>query len=259
MSKLDFLTDDDAQGSDDAETLTPAEAQTSETPIEQTQDAPAEPAAPADPDPAAAAPAREEAHVPLSALLAVRDEMRELKAKMSQPPAAPQPPQPPVQEPVLYEDSSPAEIARYVAFQDEKRATAALNDRLDLSEELARDKHGDELVNQVQAWVAQRYAQNPAFRQEVLSQRNPYGFAVKQYQQDQLVQQVQDPAEFEQFRAWKAAQAAAGAPTPQAAPAALPNRIAPLPPRSLASAPSAGGLAVQVVDEDEGTVFAKKG
>lgn len=259
MSKLDFLTDDAPDATDEAETLDPVEATTTDMPAEQAPEPQAEPEAPAEPEDAAPT-TREEAQVPLSALLAVRDEMRELKAKLSQPQAAPQPNQPQAEEPVLYQDSTPAEIAQYLAYHEEKRAVAALNDRLDLSEELARDKHGDELVNQVQAWVAQKYAENPAFRQEVLSQRNPYGFAVKRYQQDQLVQQVQDPTEFEQFRAWKAAQANPAQPATTAAPAATPIRTAPTPPpRSLASAPSAGGLAVQVVDEDEGTVFAKKG
>lgn len=258
MSKLDFLTEDEgSEARDDAEELTPVESPETETPTEQALEPQAEPETPAEPAPTAAT--REEAQVPLSALLAVRDEVRDLKAKLNQPQAAPQPTQPQAEEPVLYADSTPAEIAQYLAFHDQRRAEAALSDRLDLSEELARDKFGDETVDQVQAWVAQKYAENPAFRQEVLSQRNPYSYAVKRYQQDQLLQQVQDPTELDQFRAWKAAQAA-GAMTQTAAPAASPHRTAPAtPPRSLASAPSAGGLATQVVDEDEGTVFAKKG
>lgn len=177
--------------------------------------APAQPEAPAAPPPG---------FVPVSVVQELRNEIRSLK---QQPPPQPQ---------YAPQDFEPEELTPEAYVQQQ-----ALNTRLDLSEELARDKFGDETVDQARDWALQKYQSNPAFKAEVLSQRNPYRYVVEAFKADQRAAKLNDLADddIEQFLAWKA-QRAAPAPQPAAAPAAPPPQPTP-PPRSLASAPNAGG------------------
>lgn len=129
----------------------------------------------------------------------------------------------------------------YAAYHQEQVAQAAMTVRLDISEDMARSKHGDEVVNSVLEWAQGRFAQSPAYRQEVLSQRNPYEYAVQAYQREQALASV-DPSELDAFRQWKAAQGQQP-PNPLSAPApvaAAPQSPVAPPPPSLNSAPSAG-------------------
>lgn len=165
-------------------------------------------------------PAKPEAQtVPLSVVKELRAEIRALK----------QQPQPqPQQQPQYYSEESQEELSPELV---------SLNVRLDLSEELARDKFGDEVVDQAFEWALAKYQKNPAYRNEVLSQRNPYRYIVESYKADQRAARLNDLADddIEAFLAWKSGQQA----PQQAAPAAPPQQSAP--PRSLASAPAAGG------------------
>jgi hypothetical protein len=193
------------------------------------------------PEPTPAAPPPEPGHVPISAMLDEREKRQALEReiadlrKNAQPaPAGPDP----------FED--PAAYTQQVA----------LNIKLDLSEDMARGKHGDEVVNQARDWVMAKMGESPTFRDEVLSNRNPYEFAVQAWQRDQVVSQLQ-PSDLAAFKAWQAAQAAL-ATTPQAAPAAPPAPVVP-PPASLAAAPSAGGAAHVPIGEGQAfdSVFRK--
>lgn len=185
--------------------------------------APAAPVVSAPAEPASPPPG----FVPVSVVQELRREMRELRHPVE-----------PVAPPTVYDEG----YEQYMAAQVHN---AALNNKLDISEELARQAHGDDLVDKARDWALQRFAESPAFRQEVLSQRNPYGYAVKEFQRQQALSELNDPAELQAFKAWKAAQALAQ--QPAAAPAAPP------PPRSIASAPSAGG--VQHVPTGAGQAF----
>lgn len=187
----------------------------------------------------------EAGHVPITAMLDEREkrqaaerELAELRRQAQQ-----RQPAPALPDPFVDPDG-------YAAHQQAQVQSTALNIRLDLSEDLARNKHGDAPVDQARDWALAKMNASPAFQQEVLSNRNPYEFIVQQHQRDQLVAQVQG-SDFEEFKAWKAAQAGL-AQSPSAAPAAPPTPVA-APPRSLASATSAGGL--QAVPQGPGTAF----
>jgi hypothetical protein len=187
-------------------------------------------------------PTPEPGHVPLSVVQAERERRqnaeRELETLRKQ--TAPPPPPPQQSIPDRYDDPE-----GYEAYQAEQQQATILNVKLDLSEDMARGRHGEELVDQAKAWALQRFEQSPAYRQEVLSHRNPYEKAVQDFRRDQVASQVQ-PDELDEYLAWKASKAnpAPSTPAPAAlAPAPAPRTAPTPPPRSIAAAPSAGGPA----------------
>lgn len=183
-----------------------------------------------------APPATPEAgHVPIAAVLDEREkrqkaerENEDLRAQLSA--QNPQAEQPQIDE----------EVQRQIYLN-------TLNTRLDISEDIAREKHGDELIDKVKTWAQEKMAQSPELTQAILSNRNPYQKAVQEYERDQLVSTL-TPDVLAQFKEWQAAQAnpkppevQTADPAPLAAPTAAPIIPAPPPPRSIAAAPSAGG------------------
>lgn len=172
--------------------------------------------------------------VPLAALHEVRDEVRQLKSRLAE------------QEQQQVELPAPdpiEDLDAFNAYQARIANNAALNAKLDLSEDLAREKFGDDVVDQALDWVNRKATEMPGFGQKVLSQRNPYGFAVAEYQKEQMASQVK-PDEWSQFQAWKAAQAQVNA--AQAAPQVEE-------PKTIAAAPSAAG--VQHVAMGDAAIF----
>jgi hypothetical protein len=190
----------------------------------------------AEPIQAAPVPETPPAHVPISALMDERDKRKAMEAELAaeRARARERTRQGP---PDRWEDPE-----GYDAYQQAYVQNSTLNVKLDLSEDMARGKHGDEVVNAVQQWAATKFAQSPALQQEILTQRNPYEYAIKLYKQEQTFQQLGD-GDLDAFLAWKAQQANPLAPSPPATPAAIPASPAPRPPPSLANAPSAGGAA----------------
>jgi hypothetical protein len=207
MNDLPFL---DGEPIEEAvqEPIAEPEAPVTQAAEQVTPEAPVEPVEPARSEPIM---------VPLAALQEVRDELKAFKAA--------QQPQPVYSVPDPIEDPN-----GYNAYQAQEIRNATLN----IAEEFARDKFGDELVDKARDWAMPMMQTNPAYAEHVLSQRNPYRFVVEQYQREQIASQV-DLGEYEQFKAWKAAQAQV-----QSAPEPAP--VAPAP-RSLASIPSSGGAA----------------
>lgn len=174
-------------------------------------------------------PKPEPVMVPLQALHETRDEVKALKAQIE----ALQPHQQPQAEqvPDIFENPE-----GYAAYLQNQVAATALNDRLNLSEELVRQSAGDEAVAAAQEWGRQMLASNPGFAQAFYQQRNPYGFLVQQHQRYQAVSQLgDDPKELQAFLAWKQGQAQqpGAQPIPQSSP---------VPTGSIASATSAGGV-----------------
>lgn len=160
---------------------------------------------------------REPGHVPITALMDERDKRKAAEDRLRQYETQEQGP---------YIDEDTAAVVH----------NATLKVKLDISEDLAREKHGDEVVDQVIAWAQSQFQNRPGFYAEVMSHRNPYGHVIQQYQRDQMVSQL-TPDDFAAFQAWKQTRAQAPA-QPAAAPAAPST---PTPPRSIASAPNAGG------------------
>lgn len=175
-------------------------------------------------------------HVPLTAMLDERDKRKALEQELERLRAAQQPQAQP-NAPDMFEDPE-----AYTAYQNQIVQQARINDKLDISEEMARDKFGDEKVEAAKAWALQMFQTRPGFQQEVLGQRHPYKYAVEQYEREQIASQV-TPDDYAQFQAWKAAQSQIRE---------EPKAATTPPPRSLASAPSAGGINTEVAPtEDE--------
>lgn len=246
---------------DEDDFLAAVEADNTNTPVEE-----AEPVTPVEPaaEPVAAEPTPEPepanplvapvvdlkpepGFVPITSMLDEREKRQKLEAELAQLRASQQQPEP-QQIPDVFED--PEGFANY---QRQAAQQATLNAKLDISEEMARDKYGDEIVDKARDWALQQIHTRPGFYQELIQQRNPYRHAVEQYNREQIASQV-SPSEFTEFQAWKAAQAQL-----QSAPAAVPappNTSRELPPRSLASAPSAGGVLTEVEQTDD-EIFAE--
>lgn len=241
MDKLDFLTSPVGEEPPATTAAEPAP----ETPP------PAEPHAspePADAEPVQAAPAPAPAatpvaepapqaqpapgYVPIQAMLETRDKLKAAEAKL----AALQP----AQEPEL--PDAVMDPQGFAAFQAAQTQQAVLGVKLDISEDMARQRHGDGAVDQARDWALQRFQESPAFRDQTLGHRNPYEFIVQQFKAQTALSKLGDPSEVDAFLAWKAAQASVASPATAAALApASPQASPPTP--SLAAAPSAGGVA----------------
>lgn len=183
------------------------------------------PQAPATPPEAVAAnpePAKPpEGFVPLAALQAVREELNQFKRQVQQP--AQPPPDP-------YED--------FEAYEQHRQGQIA-QERAEWSRQLAEARHGAELVQEAQKWAFERFDADPVFAQAAAGSRDPYGFAIAEYQRHQALSLLSDPANLAKFQAFLSGQAppqAASQPAPAVAPPPQPSP----PPRSIASAPNAG-------------------
>lgn len=173
--------------------------------------------------------------VPIGAILDEREkrqiaqrELEETKRKLAEYEAAKVHPVP-----------DPAEDPRaFAAYQQQQVQQVLWNERLNMSEAIARQTNGDAVVDEAREAFAQAVKTSPALYADMQRQPNPYAFVVQWHQRQKLIDEIgNDPAAYrtrmmEQLRAEMAAQApTAGAPTTP-----KPN----LPP-SMASAPSAGG------------------
>lgn len=219
-----------------------------EAPQEPEPSAPAEPA-PVEPAPepapaVAADPKQHEAgYVPLAVVLDTRDKLKAAEAELAHFRA--QQAQQQVQMPDPYEDPE-----GFAQVQEARVQQAILNQTLNTSERFARKEYGVETVESAKAWALQRYAQDPFYQQQVLRDPDPYERVVTDFRREQVFAKVQDPSDFDAFLAWKAAQGQLQ--QQQAAPAASPNNAPSIPPRSLASAPSAGSvLSEPAIGEEE--------
>lgn len=219
MDNLDFL--DSPEGENEAaqpEAEVTQEAPEGEAKTEAEDEKPSQPRGPD--GKFASKKADEPVMVPLAALHETRDKVKVLESQLA---ALTQPQQQQAQVPDMFEN--PEGYHNYIQNQI---VANTLNERLNVSEEMARQSAGEETVNAAQEWGRQVIAANPAFAQHFYAQRNPYGFLVKEFQRQQALAAVGDvdPTEIEEFRNWKAAQAAA-----------------PKVPTSLATAQSARGSA----------------
>lgn len=183
--------------------------------------APQEPQEPQDaPEPQEAAPnpapeqAAEEAQphsVPVSAVMAERErrkaaemQLEMLRQQMAQQPA-PQGKQA-VPDPIENPEA-------YNAYVRDMVQNSALNTRLDISEEMARQAHGDEMVDA--ALEAMRAAGLSA--DQFLKTRHPWGELVKWHQAQAALQEIGDPVKYrEKLRAEIMAEMAARSAVPAA-------------------------------------------
>lgn len=200
------------------------------------------PAVPVEPEPA---PKPEPGHIPITALLDEREKRKELERRLAElekdrTQAAPIPD--PSVDPYGYQQALMQQVQQQV-----------LDTRLNMSETAARRHYGDDVTEKAKDWALSKFGTNPAFQAEVLNSPDPYDYAIKAFQRDQIASQV-TADDFAAFQAWKTAQAQiATAPAPAPVPPPAPV------PRSIASTPSAGGMAHEPVDPESGYASAIPG
>ena len=179
----------------------------------------------------------------LVALLDEREKRRAAEAELARLRESQQQQQAPVQMPDPYEDPE-----GFAAAQEARVSQALYQSNLRWSEQIATMKHGEETVTAAKDWGFKRCDTDPYFNAKVAASPDPVGFVVAEYKREEIASKV-TPDEFAQFQAWKNAQGQiAQAATPS------PNAASQIPPKSLASAPSAGSMLTEPV-QDDGEIF----
>lgn len=151
----------------------------------------------------------------------------------------------PIEQPQI--PSVQTDPAAWEAYQQQLVQQTRTSTIFDVSETMAREKHGDEPVSQAMEWAMERAQQSPAFAAEYLRQKHPIDWAVKQQKRDVVMSKIGDDPD-----AWvraRYAELSAATPNQAAQPfqaaspqsAAAPAQAVPQPPRSIATATAAGG------------------
>lgn len=133
----------------------------------------------------------------------------------------------------------------YAEYEISQTRLAQINDKLNMSEFNARERHGDELVDQAFEW-AQAQITGPngdEFSKKVFGHASPYDCAVKLFKEAQEANNggganaaaAQDP-EYAEFLAWKASKESGSTATTETQQQPAQKR-----PTSLAQTPSASG------------------
>lgn len=242
---------------EDEDFLAAVEADNADTPVEEPKaETPEEPQA--DPEPKAETPEEPEVleltdkvvpeapkqpepgFVPIAAMLDARDKAKAAEAELTRMRA--QQPQQQQQRPDEWEDPEGAR-----AFDRAEVEQSLYQTNLRWSERIASLQHGEDTVAAARDWGFAKCDNDPYFNAKVASSPDPIGYVVAEYKREEIASKV-TPDEFAQFQAWKAAQ---GQLQQQAAPAAPPNTASAIPPKSLASAPSAGNILTEPVQSDD--------
>lgn len=157
-------------------------------------------------------------------------ELAQLRAAAAAPPSQPRP------DAALSEEEMNRPLTRAELLQFHERQRLA--DKVERSEETFADKHGDDTLEEVRAWLMSKATpQGNAMEAWAMAQRNPWASAYQQYQREKVADEIgDDPAAYrarleETIRAEYEARASA---TPQPAPAAPTMRAAPPQPASTA-------------------------
>lgn len=178
--------------------------------------------------------------VPIAAMLDARDRAKAAEAEVQRLRAAQQP----VETPDPFEDPE-----GFAAHQQNELNHRLQSITLNTSERFARKEHGNETVTTAQQWALQRFEADPLYRQQILNDPDPYERVVTDWRREQVFTEVQDPKEFEQFKAWKQAQNALQTQQPGGQPP-QPNPTSSIPSPSLASAPAAGDILTDPIQGD---------
>jgi hypothetical protein len=163
------------------------------------------------------APPLEPGHVPVAALLDERDKRKAAERRLAE-----------------------VEAGRKADVPPPEQTTAQQlwAVRMDLSRELLASQIGEAEVEALHQWGFEKCGSDPLFNQQVLQSKNPYAFLRQARQREQLLAEV-SPDDLDDYKAWKAAKAAAK--DAGETPALRASTPVPTPPRSLANAPNAGG------------------
>jgi len=194
------------------------------------------------------------ATVPKAALDAARKKAREAEKRLERLEAA---------EAARQAEAAKADIpdpikepVKHAQYLQRQQTAALINERLNTSETLAREKHGDEKVDAMMEWAKERFDADVDFAKSIFSQPHPYGAAMKAYEDAQAASTPGDHGdpEYAAFLAWKASQTDGQNPNPKPAGGSTPAPAQPAAkpplPKSIAAAPSAGGPHGETVVKD---------
>lgn len=191
-------------------------------------------------EPATEAP-RAEQSVPLSVLLAQRDEMQQIKRRNAELEAARAQPVQPQTIPDPVDDPN-----GFAAAMREEAQSMLVRQRFEMSKEIATQQYGADAVETARQWAMERASKDPAFDMSLGNQPHPIAWIVQQHKRDGLLSKIgDDPDAYVRQRAAELGYQIAPAPAAVAALAPTMGQPAPAavaqPPRSLASAPGSGG------------------
>ncbi len=175
---------------------------------------------------ASEAPKPDPGFIPLSALMDERDKRKSLEARLAQFEQAREAPK----VPDVLSDPEGFQAHTVAQFQAQ-----LVDTKLNISEAAARRHYGADKVEAAKQWALTQFEKKPSFQQEVISQADPYDYAIQQFERDSIASTV-TADDFEQFKAWKAAQAQLSS-VPASAASQSTDPV-----RSIASQPSGGGV-----------------
>jgi hypothetical protein len=217
--KLNFLEGDSPVGQEAAShNPAPAEpAGASPERDEQGRSVPpsvSEPSSGAAQEVAAPAPQPEPGQIPIAALLEERDKRKEAAARAE------------ALERQLQKMRA-AQAPRRALEPNEQLEIALYAQNLRASRKFAEREYGKDTIATVHDWAAKRCDTDPVFNQQMRSAEDPYEAAHAAYHREQILRTVR-PGDLAAFKAWQAAQAAAGPSPAQAhhAPASVPRSLA---------------------------------
>jgi hypothetical protein len=150
----------------------------------------------------------------------------------------------------------------YAAYLESIAESTRVNTRFEMSEALAREKHGDDATQGAMDWAMEEARKSPAFAAEYMQQRHPIDWAVKQQKRHAIINEIGESDEAYVRR--RAAELGLTVPAPTsepqpATPATAPPIAAPQPapaaPKSIAHVPAAGGGA-HSIPTGPGSAFA---
>lgn len=167
--------------------------------------------------------------VPISALMDERDKRKAAEERAKQ--FAPKPEESVIPDPL----DNPVEYNAYMSQQLEARVA---QERFNMSDIMAKQAHGEEVVKAAVEWAGQKAAQDPAFAVSYMREAHPIDWIVRQHKQSSLLSEIGDNVD-DWFTREAAKRGYALAPAPVAAvapaPVAPPAPKPAAPPRSIAS------------------------
>jgi hypothetical protein len=188
---------------------------------------------------APAAPRPEPGHVPLSAVLDERERRQAAEARLAE------------YEALQREAVAQAQDAELPPAERVEHALYAQN--LRASRRFAEREYGKGAITALHDWAVARCDADPFFNQQMLASEDPYEAAYRAWQSEQVLARV-SPTDLADYEAWKTARAAVVSAARGSGPGGFPQQ--PAPPRSLATAPNAGGSGLPEIQFGPGAAHA---
>lgn len=248
--KLAFL--DDSEPEPEAEAVEAVEAAPEPEAEPEAPEHTGEKQADAGPPPAS----QEDKHVPLASLLDERDKRKAIESELAEMRKWREEQERKAREaernaPDPYEDPK-----GWAAHQQQEVRSMLFNERLNVTEQLARQQYGDETVAEAQRSFLEASQRDPTLGQRLVNEPNPYGFVMQWHKRQKFMSEIgDDPEKWREAERERIRQELMQEVTQQRRPTTpQPAPSAPAAPRSLAGAPNAGTGASRPA-RGPGTVF----